>query len=69
MAEPEFDFHDSGDRAMDMAGTPEGDGDFETDGRPEMGITSAGGHVVPKTSPVASHHSHRIRPAVMDVFG
>jgi len=35
------------DRAMDAAGTPEGDGDFESDGLPETGETSAGGHVVP----------------------
>ena len=68
MAEPEFDFHDSGDRAMGMAGTPEGDGDFETDGRPDMGVTSAGGHVIPRTN-AGESESHRIRPAVLDVFG
>jgi len=36
------------DRATDAAGTPQGDGDFESDGLPETGVTSAGGHVVPK---------------------
>jgi hypothetical protein len=34
-------------RATDAAGTPEGDGDFESDGLPETGETSAGGQVGP----------------------
>ena len=30
-----------------VVGTPEGDGDFESDGLPETGETSAGGQVTP----------------------
>ncbi len=45
MSQPDFEQED---RATDAAGTPEGDGDFESDGLPETGETSAGGHVVPK---------------------
>ena len=50
MAEPELEFYDSGDRALDAAGSPEGDGDFESDGLPETGETSAGGQVARKTA-------------------
>lgn len=67
MAEPEFEFYDSGDRATDMAGTPEGDGDFETDGLPEMGVTSAGGQVLRKAVAVESD-SDRARRKRLDVL-
>ena len=38
-------FEERDDRAADVAGTPEGDGDFETDNLPSTGETSAGGQV------------------------
>jgi hypothetical protein len=41
MIEPEFE----AGRASEVAGTPEGDGDFESDLLPETGETSAGGQV------------------------
>jgi hypothetical protein len=47
MDRPEFEFDDSEARAQDAAGTPEGDGDFETDGLPDTNETSAGGQVGP----------------------
>src|SRR5580692_7893462 len=47
MAKPEFEFEESDDRESRIAGTPEGDGDFETDGLPSTGETSAGGQVLP----------------------
>ena len=49
MAKPEFEFEESDDRESRIAGTPEGDGDFETDGLPSTGETSAGGQVQPPT--------------------
>jgi hypothetical protein len=45
MSQPDSEEVD--DRATDAAGTPEGDGDFESDGLPETGETSAGGQVGP----------------------
>ena len=48
MTGPKFDFNDAGSTARDVAGTPEGDGDFETDNLPDTGETSAGGQVLPK---------------------
>jgi hypothetical protein len=45
MSEPEFEFDDAGRGRADIAGSPEGDGDFETDGLPSAGETSAGGQV------------------------
>jgi hypothetical protein len=47
MGRPEFEFDDSDSRAQDAAGTPEGDGDFETDGLPATRETSSGGQVAP----------------------
>ena len=47
MDRPESKFDDSESRARDVAGSPEGDGDFETDGLPETNDTSAGGQVGP----------------------
>jgi hypothetical protein len=47
MANPEFVFDESDGRASHVAGTPEGDGDFETDNLPSTGETSAGGQVLP----------------------
>jgi hypothetical protein len=47
MSAREFDFNDSESRAEDAAGTPEGDGDFETDGLPDTDQTSGGGQVGP----------------------
>jgi hypothetical protein len=47
MNRPDFEFYDSEARAQDAAGTPEGDGDFESDGLPDTGVTSAGGQVSP----------------------
>jgi hypothetical protein len=42
----EFDDPDrSGGQAKDVAGTPEGDGDFETDDLASTGETSSGGQV------------------------
>jgi hypothetical protein len=43
MALPEFEFDDSESKAEDAAGSPEGDGDFETDNLPDTGVTGAGG--------------------------
>ena len=48
MTEPDFDFDDAGSGDPEVAGTPEGDGDFETDNLPDTGATSAGGQVLPK---------------------
>jgi hypothetical protein len=48
MALPEFEFDDSESKAEDAAGSPEGDGDFETDNLPDTGVTSAGGQLSPK---------------------
>jgi hypothetical protein len=45
MSGPEFEFDDTGGRARDVAGSPEGDGDFETDNLPATGETSSGGQV------------------------
>jgi hypothetical protein len=50
MNRPEFEFDDSESRARDVAGSPEGDGDFETDGLPDTNETSAGGQVLHKTA-------------------
>ena len=50
MAETDFDFDDDG-KAADVAGTPEGDGDFETDNLPSTGETSSGGQVLPNGQP------------------
>jgi hypothetical protein len=47
MDRPDFEFNDSEARAQDAAGTPEGDGDFESDGLPDTGETSAGGQLSP----------------------
>lgn len=44
MSSPEFEFDDDGD-PRDVAGSPEGDGDFETDNLPSTGETSAGGQL------------------------
>ena len=46
MAKPEFEFDEADSRASGVAGTPEGDGDFETDGLPSTGETSAGGQML-----------------------
>jgi hypothetical protein len=46
MKRADFEFDDAG-RADDAAGTPEGDGDFETDNLPSTGETSGGGQVSP----------------------
>ena len=48
MGRADFDFDDGGSGAAEVAGTPEGDGDFETDNLPETGETSAGGQIMPK---------------------
>jgi hypothetical protein len=48
MGRPDFDFDDAGSKAPDVAGTPEGDGDFESDNLPDSGETSAGGQVAPQ---------------------
>jgi len=48
MTVPKFDFDDAGSGAPDVAGTPEGDGDFETDNLPDTGETTAGGQVLSK---------------------
>jgi hypothetical protein len=45
MSMPEYGSDDSENRASDVAGSPEGDGDFESDGLPSTGETSAGGQV------------------------
>ena len=50
MAKPEFEFDEADDRASHVAGTPEGDGDFETDNLPSTGETSAGGQVLSPTN-------------------
>jgi hypothetical protein len=47
MAKPEFEFDEDNDQESRVAGTPEGDGDFETDDLPSTGETSAGGQVLP----------------------
>jgi hypothetical protein len=50
MKRADFDFDDASSGLPDsepLAGTAEGDGDFETDGLPETGETSAGGQVGP----------------------
>ena len=44
MSGSEFEF-ESNDASTDVAGTPEGDGDFETDSLPATGATSAGGQL------------------------
>jgi hypothetical protein len=44
MSKPEFEFDDDS-VANDVAGTPEGDGDFETDQLPSNGETSSGGQL------------------------
>ena len=44
----DFDFDDGGSETEDVAGSPQGDGDFETDNLPDTGQTSAGGQIVPK---------------------
>jgi len=50
------------DWATDAAGTPEGDGDFESDGLPETGETSAGGQPKPavdrEDGTDGKHHPH-----------
>jgi hypothetical protein len=43
MSKPNYDFDDA--TATDAAGTPQGDGDFETDNLPSTGETSSGGHL------------------------
>jgi hypothetical protein len=48
MGGPDFDFDDAGSKAPDVAGTPEGDGDFESDNLSDSGETSAGGQVAPQ---------------------
>ena len=45
MERVDADIDDPRDRAADVAGTPEGDGDFETDNLPSTGETSTGGQV------------------------
>jgi hypothetical protein len=45
MNKPEFEFDDAGGGAPDVAGSPEGDGDFETDELPSTGETSSGGQL------------------------
>jgi len=44
MAGSDFEFENDS-RASDVAGSPEGDGDFETDNLPSTGETSSGGQV------------------------
>jgi hypothetical protein len=51
MAKPEFEFDEASDQESRVAGSPEGDGDFETDNLPSTGETSAGGQVLPPSSP------------------
>jgi hypothetical protein len=46
MGLPDFEF-DSKSKTDEVAGTPEGDGDFETDNLPATGETSGGGQVAP----------------------
>jgi hypothetical protein len=43
----EFDSGDAGGQAAGVAGTAEGDGDFETDNLASTGETSGGGQVSP----------------------
>jgi len=45
MERADAELDDPRDTAADVAGTPEGDGDFETDNLPSTGETSAGGQV------------------------
>ena len=72
MTLPNFDFDDAGSGAPDVAGTPEGDGDFETDNSPDTGDTSAGGQVLPKKNdegvvdPDAHAHSTGLLEKVID---
>jgi hypothetical protein len=47
MKRTDFEFDDAGGQATDVAGTTEGDGDFETDDLPSTGETSSGGQVTP----------------------
>jgi hypothetical protein len=49
MGRTEFDFDSDDDgRAAEAAGSPEGDGDFESDSLPATGETSAGGQPPPR---------------------
>jgi hypothetical protein len=45
MNKPDFEFDDADGSAPDVAGSPEGDGDFETDELPSTGETSSGGQL------------------------
>ena len=58
MIEPEFE----AGRASEVAGTPEGDGDFESDLLPETGETSAGGQVSTRNDAL-SGTAGRVEPA------
>ncbi|HEV2646634.1 MAG TPA: hypothetical protein VGU46_09745 [Acidobacteriaceae bacterium] len=43
MSQPNYNFDDA--TAKDAAGTPQGDGDFESDNLPSTGETSSGGQL------------------------
>jgi hypothetical protein len=51
MAGTDFEFDEADDQASPVAGTPEGDGDFESDNLPSTGETSSGGQVLPTVKP------------------
>ncbi|HEY4382071.1 MAG TPA: hypothetical protein VGN01_17110 [Acidobacteriaceae bacterium] len=56
MTVPEIDDRDNDDPIV--LGSPEGDGDFESDGLPETGETSAGGQPKPRKDLDLSGRTH-----------
>jgi hypothetical protein len=58
---------DADDRTNDdpiVLGTPEGDGDFESDGLPDTGETSAGGQPTPRKGRETDPGTHRAEPGL-----
>lgn len=66
MKRPDFDFDDAGSKAPDVAGTPEGDGDFESDNLPDSGETSAGGQLAPKEDRGTNDRADHDKPGLLE---
>jgi hypothetical protein len=60
------DVEDRNDSEPIVMGTPEGDGDFESDGLADTGDTSAGGQPVPKQDDAAESGAGGDEPAGLE---
>jgi segregation and condensation protein B len=62
----EAEIQEAGEGDPPVIGTPEGDGDFESDGLPETGETSAGGQQGPVKGGLAEHTTEHAEPSAVE---